>query len=204
MKKVDVEAREAEEAKATEDAETPEIVAEAVVFEEPAAVVEETTEETVEVAPEAEAEEAAEEPAAESETVEEAVAVEDPEKAEPADPLADLGSKKNDGFKVGDIIRPAPKVKSRPKAKAKAKEQDKDKDKPQAEVSSASVRDSIKAAIQRRKDEAADRETSSRRTRTRKKKKKVDQAEVDRALKQTMAQMDGGPGGKRKRKKVEK
>jgi len=203
VKKADVEAREAEEAKAVEDTETAEPVTEDVVFKEPADVVEETTEGAVEVAPEVEPEEAAEKPVAESETVKEAVAEVEPEKAEPADPLDDLGSKKNDGFKVGDIIRPAPKVKSRPKAKAKAKEQDKDKDKPQAEVSSASVRDSIKAAIQRRKDEAADRE-SSRPKRTRKKKKKVDQAEVDRALKQTMAQMDGGPGGKRKRKKGEK
>ncbi len=100
-----------------------------------------------------------------------------------------MGSKKNDGFKVGDIIKPAPKV--RPSAA---------KDKPQKEVSSASVRDSIKAAIQRRQDEAADRELSSRRKRTRKKKKKVDEAEVERALKQTMAQM-GGTSGKKKRRK---
>jgi len=109
--------------------------------------------------------------------------------AETPDPLADVGSKKNDGFKVGDIIKPAPKV--RPSAA---------KDKPQKEVSSASVRDSIKAAIQRRQDEAAARETPSRRKRTRKKKQKVDEAEVDRALKQTMAQMDGAPGKRKKRK----
>jgi len=112
-------------------------------------------------------------------------------KEEPADPLAKVGSKKNDGFKVGDIIRPAPK--------GEARNRNFGADKPSTSVSSASVRDSIKAAIQRRKDEAESRETPSRRKRTRKK-KKVDQAEVDRALKQTMAQM-GGAGSKKKRRK---
>ncbi len=108
-----------------------------------------------------------------------------PKKSQPEDPLDRLGTKKKDGFKVGDIIRPAPKVKTR---------------KPDAPVSSESVRDSIKAAIRRRQDEAAAREVPSRKTRTRKKKKKVDQAEVDRQLKQTMAELGGGRG-KKKRKK---
>ncbi len=116
--------------------------------------------------------------------------------AEADDPLDKLGTKKNDGFKLGDIIKPAPKVK-RPKAAPAVR-------KPEPKISSASVRDSIKAAIQRRQDEAAAREeTTSRRKRTRKKKKKVDQAEVDRALKQTMAAMDGA-GTKKKRKKGDK
>ncbi len=108
-----------------------------------------------------------------------------PKKAAPVDPLDGRGTKKKDGFKVGDIIRPAPKVKAR---------------KSEAPVSSESVRDSIKAAIRRRQDEAAAREVPSRKTRTRKKKKKVDQAEVDRQLKQTMAELGGGRG-KKKRKK---
>ena len=120
----------------------------------------------------------------EEDTVEEAPA----EPAAPstaADPLDRVGTKKEDGFKIGDIIRAAPKVR-----------------KPAAEtpVSNESVRDSIKAAIRRRQDEAAAREVPSRKTRTRKKKKKVDQAEVDRQLKQTMAELDGGRG-KKKRKK---
>jgi len=108
-----------------------------------------------------------------------------PEPVQPVDPLANVGTKKQDGFKVGDIIRPAPKVR-RPK--------------PDAPVSSESVRDSIKAAIRRRQDEAAAREQPSRKTKTRKKKKKVDQAEVDRQLKQTMAELDGGRGKKRRKK----
>ncbi len=102
----------------------------------------------------------------------------------PADPLADMGTKKNDGFKVGDVIRPAPKKKA----------------KPQTEVSSETVRDSIKAAIRKRKDEAAAVEAPSRRKRSRKKKAKVDQAEVERTLKQTMAEMSGSAGKKRRRK----
>ena len=141
--------------------------------------------------------EAAADAAPEAEGIEEAAEVpEEAAKVEAEDPLDKVGSKKNDGFKVGDIIKPAPKVK-RPKPAPKAK-------KPEPKISSASVRDSIKAAIQRRQDEAAAREeTTSRRKRTRKKKKKVDQAEVDRALKQTMAAMDGA-GAKKKRKKGEK
>ena len=120
---------------------------------------------------------------------EEAVAATPPPAAPPArgpvDRLADVGTKKNDGFKVGDVIRPAPKAK------------------PQTEVSSESVRDSIKAAIRRRKDEAAAQEPPSRSKRSRKKKSKVDQAEVERQLKQTMAEM-AGVGGKKRRKKGEK
>ena len=103
----------------------------------------------------------------------------------PADRLDDVGTKKNDGFKVGDIIRPAPKRRE-----------------PQTEVSSESVRDSIKAAIRKRQDEAAARDSGEgRQTRTRtKKKKKVDNAEVERALKQTMAELTTGARGKKRRK----
>ncbi len=105
--------------------------------------------------------------------------------AGPTDRLDDLGTKKNDGFKVGDIIRPAPKRRE-----------------PQTEVSSESVRDSIKAAIRKRQDEAAARDSGEgRQTRTRtKKKKKVDSAEVERALKQTMAELTTGARGKKRRK----
>ncbi|MEN8008031.1 MAG: translation initiation factor IF-2 [Candidatus Krumholzibacteriota bacterium] len=201
VKKVDVDkAREAEEAKAAETAEAVE--AEEIADQiEDAPKVDPTAgldaEAPVADAEPTETEEAVDTGAAE-ETEGAAETAETPEevaKAEADDPLDKVGTKKNDGFKVGDIIKPAPKVK-RPKPSKQ--------EKPQAEVSSASVRDSIKAAIQRRQDEAAAREEStSRRKRTRKKKKKVDQAEVDRALKQTMAAMDGA-GGKKKRKKGEK
>ncbi|MCB1184648.1 translation initiation factor IF-2 [bacterium] len=116
---------------------------------------------------------------------------EDAEAAEPVDPLANVGTKKHDGFKVGDIIRPAPKIK---------RDKGFGPDKPATEVSSESVRDSIRAAIQRRKDEAELRDTPSRRKRARKK-KKVDQAEVDKALKQTIAQMGGATGKRKQRRK---
>ena len=124
------------------------------------------------------------EESAAAETVAETPAAAEPEAA-PADRLDDVGTKKNDGFKVGDIIRPAPKRRE-----------------PQTEVSSESVRDSIKAAIRKRQDEAAARDSGEgRQTRTRtKKKKKVDQAEVERALKQTMAEMTTGARGKKRRK----
>jgi translation initiation factor IF-2 len=108
-----------------------------------------------------------------------------------ADPLDGQGSKKNDGFKVGDIIRAAPKGGTRERKYVA--------DRPATSVSSESVRDSIKAAIQRRKDEAETRDTPSRRKRARKK-KKVDQAEVDKALKQTIAQMGAGGSKKRRRR----
>ncbi len=132
----------------------------------------------------------------EAETSPEAVVpvTEEPKKAtkgKPAaagkvDPLDKVGTKKQDGFKVGDVIRAAPK---RPVGK------------PKPFVDGGAIKDSVKEAIERRKTEAADRDVvSSRKKRTRKKKKKVDQAEVDRALKQTMAQMDGGKGKKRRKK----
>lgn len=108
----------------------------------------------------------------------------------PVDRLAAVGAKKHDGFKIGDIIRPAPKPSDRMRSFGA--------DKP-AGASSESVRNSIKAAIQRRKDEAETRETTSRRKRTRKK-KKVDQVEVAKALKQTMAQLGGSSSKKRRRK----
>ena len=203
VKKADVDkAREAEETKAAEKAAAADedVQADGTVMADPTAgldepapadeaeVVEADVEVVTDEAPEAEG---TEETAETSEAEAEAEAEPDAE-----DPLDKLGTKKNDGFKVGDIIKPAPKVK-RPKAAPPVR-------KPEPKISSASVRDSIKAAIQRRQDEAAAREeTSSRRKRTRKKKKKVDQAEVDRALKQTMAALDGS-GTKKKRKKGEK
>ncbi len=104
----------------------------------------------------------------------------------PKDRLDRVGTKKNDGFKVGDIIRPAP---ARPRTQ------------PKTEVSSRDVRENIEAALRRRKDQAAaGPETPSRRKRTRKKKQKVDQQEVERQMKQTLAEMSGG-GGKKKRRK---
>jgi len=127
----------------------------------------------------------AEEPAVAEEKVEEKPAA----KAAKVDRLDGVGTKKNDGFKVGDIIRAAPKKRPEPKTK------------PKTEVSSKSVRDSIEAALRKRKDEASGGpEAPSRRKRTRKKKQKVDQQEVERQLKQTMAEMSGS-GSKKKRKK---
>ncbi len=128
---------------------------------------------------------AAEEPAVVEEKVEEKPAA----KTAKVDRLDGVGTKKNDGFKVGDIIRAAPKKRPEPKTK------------PKTEVSSKSVRDSIEAALRKRKDEAGGGpEAPSRRKRTRKKKQKVDQQEVERQLKQTMAEMSGS-GSKKKRKK---
>ncbi len=121
------------------------------------------------------------------ETVEKAAEAATP-KVEQNDRFDGLGNKKNDGFKIGDIIRPAPKKRPEPKTK------------PTTEVSSKSVRDSIEAALRKRKDEFSDTQAPSRKKRTRKKKQKVDQQEVERQLKQTMAEMSGA-GAKKKRKK---
>jgi translation initiation factor IF-2 len=145
-------------------------------------VVEESKEEAVvETAPESE-------PVPEATTEGEDTPAAKQAAAEAPDPLADVGTKKNDGFKVGDIVRVAPKVKK----------------KPQTAVSSESVRDSIKAALRKRQDEKAAQETTTtRRKRTRKKKAKVDEAEVERQLKQTMAQMGGATGKKSRKRKSE-
>jgi translation initiation factor IF-2 len=200
VKKVDVQAREADEAKApAEVAELPDTAAEPeTVGQRPEVEVADAPVETETPAAQdtpADAPDSDSDVAVEEETAPEVSQEEGPQPELAADPLDKVGAKKNDGFKVGDIIKPAPKVK-----KPRADKQDK----AHREVSSASVRDSIKAAIQRRQDEAAAREEStSRRKRTRKKKKKVDQAEVDRALKQTMAQLEGS-SGRKKRKKGEK
>jgi translation initiation factor IF-2 len=125
------------------------------------------------------------------------------------DPLAGIGTKKHDGYKIGDIVRAAPKGRpeqgasggasgaagsTAPGAAAAAAAA--------GGVTSESVRDSIKAAIQRRRDEAESRDANQRAKRARKKKKKVDDVEVQRAVKQTMAQL-GGSLGKRKRRKGE-
>jgi translation initiation factor IF-2 len=120
-----------------------------------------------------------------------------------AHPLDRLGTKKNDGFKLGDIVRAAPPVRaasgtapggtttSGGAAGAAGAA---------GSVSSETVRDSIKAAIQRRRDEADARELNARTKRARKKKKKVDEAEVQRAVKQTMAALGAGAGKKKRRK----
>jgi len=181
IKKADIERPEVEDEEAVAAAEADEVTEEAAA--EPAAAVE--TDEATDADADADTDAAAAEAVAEAPAEAEDPAAEEPQ--EVPDPLAEVGNKKNDGFKVGDVIRKAPK---RPARKE-----------PQAEVSSESVRDSIKAAIRKRQDEAAAREvTTGRRKRTRKKRKKVDEAEVERALKQTMAEMSGA-GGKRRRKK---
>ena len=202
VKKADLEKEVEEETVETDAVDEPDAVEETpvaeaepeevVASEEPAEEVEAAAEEVAPVVESAEepvapvADEVVEkaEETAEPAVVEEPVAAEAQPGDDPsaADPLDEKGLKKNDGFKVGDIVRPAPKKK------------------PQTEVSSKSVRDSIKAAIQRRQDEAAAAETTSRRKRTRKKKKKVDDAEVERTLKLTMAQMETGAGKKRRKK----
>jgi translation initiation factor IF-2 len=136
-----------------------------------------------------------------------------------AHPLDNLGTKKNDGYKVGDIVRAAPLVRvappvrggppmrggpsggaagtgtARPATGAAAAATAAG-----GSVSSETVRDSIKAAIQRRREEADARDVNARTKRARKKKKKVDEAEVQRAVKQTMAVLGGG-GLKKKRRK---
>jgi len=194
VKKADVKKVEEEEAPA-EVVETPVAETEPVAEtpdETPAEVVETPVEaeapveETPEVeTPEATEAEPDETPAAEKPEVPAEPEPEPEPKAEPVDPLAAVGTKKNDGFKVGDIIRPAPKEPRQP----------------QAEVSKTEVRDSVKAAIQARQTEKATQEESqSRRKRTRKKKKKVDQAEVERQVKQTMAELAGASGKKRRKK----
>jgi translation initiation factor IF-2 len=64
-----------------------------------------------------------------------------------------------------------------------------------------SVKESVKAAIRRRRDErAAQAEVAPRRKRARQKRKKIDEAEVERQVKQTIAQMEVGQL-KRRRKK---
>ncbi len=168
--------------------ETPEVealpeVPEATEIPEAPSTPDEPAAEVVEPAAEA-----AEDPSGEvqAETIEPVEEEESP--ADKADRLDGVGTKKNDGFKVGDIIRPAPKKRPEPAKK------------PKTEVSSKSVRDSIEAALRKRKDEASGPEEPSRRKRTRKKKQKVDQQEVERQLKQTMAEMSGA-GSKKKRKK---
>ncbi len=177
--------------------------------EEPAPVAEPVVEapvveaEPVEVAPvEATEVETPAAPVAEGEAVVETPAAAAPAApakpagpAAPADPLAALGTKKNDGFKVGDIIRPAPKPRADGTTPGAA-----GTGAGTGTVSSESVRDSIKAAIARRREEADAREANQRAKRARKKKKKVDEAEVQRAVKQTMAQLGAGTGKKKRRK----
>lgn len=107
---------------------------------------------------------------------------------------------KNDGFKIGDIVRPAPVPAPAPTAPAVAK--DGAKASAGSGASSQSVKESIQAAIRRRQDEkAAQAVTGGRRKRSRSKKKKVDEAEVERQLKATMAQMETTGVGKRRRRK---
>ena len=177
--------------------------------EEPAPVAEPVVEapvveaEPVEVAPvEATEVETPAAPVAEGEAVVETPAAAAPAApakpagpAAPADPLAALGTKKNDGFKVGDIIRPAPKPRADGTTPGAA-----GTGAGTGTVSSETVRDSIKAAIARRREEADAREANQRAKRARKKKKKVDEAEVQRAVKQTMAQLGAGTGKKKRRK----
>jgi translation initiation factor IF-2 len=101
---------------------------------------------------------------------------------------------KNDGFKVGDIVQAAPKPEEVAAAAAAAAER--------AGASKQSVKESIQAAIRRRQEEKEAKEaTGARRKRVRTKKKKVDEAEVDRAVKQTMAQMETSGGRKPRRRK---
>jgi translation initiation factor IF-2 len=178
----------------------PEAETEAIVAAAPTPV-----EAPVDEAPGAEA---AATPVAEPETTDEAAAAvaapAAPSAASPTtvDPLEKLGTKKNDGFKVGDIVRAAPKVRADLGAGAGGGAGGAAAAAAGGAVSSETVRDSIKAAIQRRRDEADARELNQRTKRARKKKKKVDEAEVQRVVKQTMAQL-GGATGKKKRRKGE-
>ena len=174
------------ETEAAPPAETPDAAPE--VSEETAAPAAETPADEATLAAEA-AEAEAEAESGDAPAIEEAAeapAEEAADAPQPKDRLDEVGTKKNDGFKVGDIIRPAP---------AKPRTQ------PKTEVSSQDVRENIEAALRRRKDQAeTSPETPSRRKRTRKKKQKVDQQEVERQMKQTLAEMSGGGGKKRRRK----
>ena len=180
-----------------EPAPTEPVVETEVVAETPAA--ETPVEEPVEAAP-------AEEPAT-PETPTETPAEKPGEKAPAAAVEKTNGARrptvKNDGFKVGDIVRaaPAPKPKSKPKAKVAAKKDKAEKGGDAAGSSSQSVKESIQAAIRRRQDEKAAKEAAGGRRKRSRSKKKVDEAEVDRNLKQTMAQLDGAAGGRKKRRK---
>jgi translation initiation factor IF-2 len=140
--------------------------------------------------------EAAEETPATEQPVAEAEAETAGEETEPAE--ADGPRRpivKNDGFKVGDIIQPAP-VAPEPRPEVAHREAS------EGGQPAQSVKESIMAAIRRRQDEKAASETAGgRRKRSRSKKKKVDEAEVERQLKQTMAQMDGATSGRKRRRK---
>jgi len=183
----------AEEPESEPVAEAPTEVVEEPVVEAPAEAPAETPVET----PQAEAEP---EPVAAEEKTEESPAVAEEPAAETQDEDADDSSRrpvvKNDGFKVGDIVRPAPKVVA-PPAPAPV-----EKGGEATGQSSQSVKESIQAAIRRRQEEKEAQEAAGgRRKRTRSKKKKVDEAEVQRNLKATMAQMDTASGGRRRRRK---
>ncbi|MFO7654395.1 MAG: translation initiation factor IF-2 [Candidatus Krumholzibacteriia bacterium] len=95
---------------------------------------------------------------------------------------------RSDGFKVGDIIKP-------PQAGAAVDTRS------GSNVSKESVKESVKAAIRKRQEERDQRESAEpRRKRARTKKKKVDEAAVERQVKQTMAQLETGGGRRRRRK----
>ncbi len=186
----------ADVAEAVETAETP-------VVDEAVPTLESPVEPDVAAdAPEPEPEGAvADAPAAETETETdtEAPAVDDD--SDDRQPVV-----KDDGFKVGDIVRAAPKEKPKAKVEAKAKAKAKAKAPAgktrEASGPSVSVKESIQAAIRRRQEEKAAKEAAGgRRKRSRSKKKKVDEAEVERQLKATMAQIDGAAGGRKRRRK---
>ena len=63
-----------------------------------------------------------------------------------------------------------------------------------------SVRESVQAAMQKRQEMRVQQPETGRKRR--RKKKKVDEAVVAQSVKQTLAQLDGAKGGKRKHKKV--
>jgi translation initiation factor IF-2 len=194
VKKADI------ETPAEGDDEAAEAVAEAPVAEETATPEVEIAEadtaaDEAEGAAQAVDEEPATDAAAEAAepAAEEAPAAEPTAAADEAESEARKPRVKNDGFKVGDIVRPAPARPAQPAGGGEGGE---------GGPASQSVKESIQAAIRRRQDEKAAAEAAGgRRKRTRSKKKKVDEAEVDRQLKQTMAQLDGAAGGRKRRRK---
>ncbi len=192
----------AEETEAVAESEVPveEVPVEVAVPEvdEPVETAAADTETVAEDAPP----EAEESPAVEAGAADEAVAeTETPAAEEPNDGRRPVV--KDDGFKIGDIVKPAPVAKPT-RAKKAAKERPAAKAGQPAEdgKTSQSVKESIQAAIRRRQDEKAAKEAAGgRRKRPRSKKKKVDEAEVQRQLKATMAQIDGAAGGRKRRRK---
>jgi len=211
IKKADVQASKAEaEAKAAAEA------AETVVPEDEtvATPVEATPVETVETPPAEDTEETA--PVVE-ETVEKTTKAEKPKTEEKPQPVNKRPRRQATIIRMGDGIVTTTTGKAqpaKPPARARRSQPARSQDnwnwgdvrrdligrrgRIGSEVKD-SVRESVQAAMQKRQDMRVAQPESGRKRR--RKKKQVDEAVVAQSVKQTLAQMDGGKGGKRKHKK---